>query len=142
VPGAPGGSAPGGQAGSAPAAQGQSRSETALRDGARGERGSARGTAKRTAARAKAGRAQRAERAERSAAGSEAGKPANGSQLALAESAAATTSVAAQAPDLPDDASPESLPFTGLQLALLALIGIAALVSGTGLRGGARSVRG
>lgn len=36
--------------------------------------------------------------------------------------------------ELPEDASPETLPFTGLQLALIALAGIAALAAGLALR--------
>ena len=38
--------------------------------------------------------------------------------------------------ELPDDASPANLPFTGLQLALMAIIGVAALVGGVALRRG------
>jgi hypothetical protein len=36
--------------------------------------------------------------------------------------------------ELPDDASPETLPFTGLQLALIALAGLAAVAAGLTLR--------
>jgi hypothetical protein len=36
--------------------------------------------------------------------------------------------------DLPEDASPAMLPFTGIQLALLALIGLATLAAGMALR--------
>ena len=38
--------------------------------------------------------------------------------------------------ELPDDASPANLPFTGLQLALMAIIGVAALLGGVALRRG------
>jgi hypothetical protein len=38
--------------------------------------------------------------------------------------------------ELPDDASPANLPFTGLQLALMAIVGLAALVGGVALRRG------
>ena len=36
--------------------------------------------------------------------------------------------------DLPAEANPETLPFTGLQLALMALAGVAALAAGLALR--------
>ena len=39
--------------------------------------------------------------------------------------------------ELPEDASPETLPFTGIQLGLLALIGLTSLVGGFALRRGA-----
>jgi hypothetical protein len=42
--------------------------------------------------------------------------------------------VASQARDLPEDASPETLPFTGLQLALIVMAGLAALAGGLVLR--------
>jgi hypothetical protein len=43
-----------------------------------------------------------------------------------------------QAVDLPKDASPATLPFTGLQLALIAMAGLAALAGGFTLRRSAR----
>ena len=49
--------------------------------------------------------------------------------------------IASQPADLPEDASPDTLPFTGLQLALIAMIGLAAIASGAALRRGARHPR-
>ncbi|MEA2409116.1 MAG: hypothetical protein QOE69_3235, partial [Thermoleophilaceae bacterium] len=49
--------------------------------------------------------------------------------------------IADQTVDLPADASPSTLPFTGLQLALMALLGLAALAAGTALRRGVRERR-
>jgi hypothetical protein len=48
---------------------------------------------------------------------------------------------ASVAADLPDDASADTLPFTGLQLALILMSGLAALAGGLVLRRSARSVR-
>jgi len=42
--------------------------------------------------------------------------------------------VAGEAVELPEDASPATLPFTGLQLALLALIGLATSAAGVLVR--------
>jgi hypothetical protein len=42
--------------------------------------------------------------------------------------------VAGEAVELPDDASPATLPFTGFQLALLAAIGIATVAAGVLVR--------
>jgi hypothetical protein len=52
---------------------------------------------------------------------------AGGSEAALASQ---------EADALPDDASPAKLPFSGLQLALMAIAGLAALMGGTALRRG------
>jgi outer membrane biosynthesis protein TonB len=46
--------------------------------------------------------------------------------------------IVSQSAHLPEDASPDTLPFTGLQLALVAMIGLAAIASGAALRRGAR----
>ena len=43
--------------------------------------------------------------------------------------------------DLPEDASPDTLPFTGLQLALIVMAGLAALAAGAALRRGTRFAR-
>ena len=43
--------------------------------------------------------------------------------------------------DLPDNASPETVPFTGLQLALVAMAGLAALAAGAVMRHGTRIAR-
>jgi hypothetical protein len=48
---------------------------------------------------------------------------------------------AAQAPDLPEDPSPSNLPFTGFQLLMMAMVGLAALAAGSLLRRGARHRR-
>ena len=47
---------------------------------------------------------------------------------------AAVGAVVSDTVELPDDASPDTLPFTGIQLALLALIGLTSLVGGFALR--------
>jgi hypothetical protein len=52
-----------------------------------------------------------------------------------------SAAVAADAPDLPDNASPDTAPFTGLQLALIAMAGLAALAAGAVLRHGTHMVR-
>jgi hypothetical protein len=44
--------------------------------------------------------------------------------------------------DLPEDASPDTLPFTGLQLVLIAMAGLVALAGGLVLRRSARTARG
>ena len=44
--------------------------------------------------------------------------------------------------DLPEDASPDTLPFTGLQLVLIAMAGLVALAGGLVLRRSARAARG
>ena len=48
---------------------------------------------------------------------------------------------ASQAVGLPEDANPDTLPFTGLQLALIAMAGLAALAAGAALRRGTRIAR-
>jgi hypothetical protein len=53
----------------------------------------------------------------------------------------AGSAVASQAMDLPEDASPATLPFTGLQLALIAIAGLAALAGGLTLRRTVRTAR-
>jgi hypothetical protein len=53
----------------------------------------------------------------------------------------ANSAVAADAADLPPDASPETIPFTGFQLALMAMAGLTALAGGAVLRRGARIAR-
>jgi hypothetical protein len=54
---------------------------------------------------------------------------------------AAEAAVAGDAADLPDNASPERVPFTGLQLALVAMAGLAALAAGAVVRHGTRIAR-
>jgi len=46
--------------------------------------------------------------------------------------------IASQAADLPEEANPSTLPFTGLQLALMAALGLAVAAGGVALRRGAR----
>ena len=46
-----------------------------------------------------------------------------------------------EADPLPDDASPAKLPFSGLQLALMAIAGLAALLGGMALRRGTLHLR-
>lgn len=58
-----------------------------------------------------------------------------------ADAARAEAAVAADAADLPDNASPETVPFTGLQLALIAMAGLAALAAGAVMRHGTRIAR-
>ena len=48
---------------------------------------------------------------------------------------------ASQAVDAPEGANPDTLPFTGLQLALIAMAGLAALAGGAALRRGTRFAR-
>jgi hypothetical protein len=50
--------------------------------------------------------------------------------------------VASQAADVPEDAGPETLPFTGLQLALIVMAGLAALAGGMVLHRSARTAKG
>ena len=44
--------------------------------------------------------------------------------------------MAAAAPDLPDDANPDTVPFTGLRLGVLVALGLAVLAVGLALRRG------
>ena len=46
----------------------------------------------------------------------------------------ATAAVAQDAADLPDDASPETTPFTGFRLGVLAILGLLSLAGGLALR--------
>ena len=46
--------------------------------------------------------------------------------------------IADQAVDAPEDASPASLPFTGLQLLLMGMVGLAAIAGGGVLRRASR----
>ena len=66
--------------------------------------------------------------------------PARASQDDSAGDSAASDT-ASEAVDLPEDASPETLPFTGFQLALMAMAGLAALAGGLVLRRSARVAR-
>jgi hypothetical protein len=75
------------------------------------------------------GRADRASDAPARASQDDSGGESAGSE--------ATTAVA----DLPDDAGADTLPFTGLQLMLVLMSGLAALASGMVLRRTARSAR-
>jgi hypothetical protein len=56
-----------------------------------------------------------------------------------ASDAQTDTQIADDPASIPRDASPESLPFTGLQLALLLLAGAAAVAAGSVLRRTVRS---
>jgi hypothetical protein len=51
------------------------------------------------------------------------------------------SALASETVELPEDASPETLPFTGLQAALIALAGLAAIAAGATLRLGAERRR-
>jgi hypothetical protein len=58
----------------------------------------------------------------------------SGARSHAASEAAAATALASAAPALPEDASPDTVPFTGLELSLLAMLGLAGLVAGGVLR--------
>ena len=64
------------------------------------------------------------------------GKTANASQDGGAPT---DVEIAGQRTDAPEAANPSTLPFTGLQLAMLGVLGLAALVAGLALRRGVRS---
>jgi hypothetical protein len=66
--------------------------------------------------------------------------PARASQDDSAGNSSASDT-ASEAVDLAADASPDTLPFTGLQLAMLVMAGLAALAGGLALRRSARVVR-
>jgi cobalamin biosynthesis Mg chelatase CobN len=66
--------------------------------------------------------------------------PASASQDASTDESAGS-GAASQAADLPEDASPATLPFTGLQLALIVMTGLAALAGGLVLRRSAATAR-
>jgi hypothetical protein len=97
--------------------------------------GSARASARRSAKaadRSAKREGRRGDRAKAKASGDAGSTPAeeqsaNRSELALASQ---------EADALPDDASPAKLPFSGLQLALMAITGLVALVGGMALRRG------
>jgi hypothetical protein len=96
--------------------------------------GSAKASARRSATaadRSSKGDGRRDERAKAMASG-DAGQAPTEQSAAGSEPAFASQGV----DELPDDASPANLPFTGLQLALMAIIGVAALVVGVALRRG------
>jgi hypothetical protein len=67
--------------------------------------------------------------------------PARGSQDDSAGESAGSD-LASQAADVPEDAGPETLPFTGLQLALILMAGLAALAGGMVLHRSARPAKG
>ena len=67
--------------------------------------------------------------------------PARASQDDSADESA-SSGVADPVADLPEDAGPDTLPFTGLQLVLIAMAGLVALAGGLVLRRSARTARG
>ncbi|HEX6584941.1 MAG TPA: hypothetical protein VF056_15180 [Thermoleophilaceae bacterium] len=67
--------------------------------------------------------------------------PARASQDDSADEAV-DSGVADPVADLPEDAGPDTLPFTGLQLVLVAMAGLVALAGGLVLRRSARAARG
>jgi hypothetical protein len=71
---------------------------------------------------------------------SESDAPARASQDRSAEESSGSE-LASQAVNLPEDASPATLPFTGLELALIAMAGLAALAGGLTLRRSVRTAR-
>jgi hypothetical protein len=97
--------------------------------------GSAKASARRSATaadRSAKGDGRRGDRAKATASGDAGQAPAEEQSAAGSQPAFASQGV----DELPDDASPANLPFTGLQLALMAIIGVAALVGGVALRRG------
>jgi len=118
-------------AASAPAPQRQSTPSSGAQSSSSAGKASARSAAKRGSA-AK----ERSSVSARSAADT----PARASQDEPAEQSA-SADVASQAVELPADASPETLPFTGLQLALMGMAGLVALAGGLVLRRSARTAR-
>ena len=97
--------------------------------------GSAKASARRSATaadRSAKGEGRRGDRARAMASGDAGQAPAEEQSAGGSEPAFASQGV----DELPDDASPANLPFTGLQLALMAIVGLAALVGGVALRRG------
>ena len=86
----------------------------------------------------RSGSAAGGERGVRARAASDA--PARASQDGSADEAGGSE-VASSAVELPEDASRESLPFTGLQVLLIVMSGLAALAGGVVLRRSARTAR-
>jgi hypothetical protein len=122
----PAAQAPGGSASTPAQGQAQARSaDTPARSSGGGKSSGRRG--------AKGGSGKgRGDRAKANASGDKAGASQNpipdGTELAIASR---------QADDLPDDASPAKLPFSGFQLALMGLAGLVALAGGMAVRHGA-----
>ena len=77
-------------------------------------------------------------KAHRSSGGAPYGTAATGAATANTDAALASAVVAGDAADLPDNASPETAPFTGLQLAYLAALGLMAATGGMAVRRMAR----
>ncbi len=111
-------------------AQVRSAGTATKRSGGSG-RASAHSSAK-AAGRSAKGEGRRGDRAKAKASGDAGRAPAEEQSAGGSEPAFASQGV----DELPDDASPANLPFTGLQLALMAIVGLAALVGGVALRRG------
>jgi hypothetical protein len=77
-------------------------------------------------------------KAHRSSGGAPDGTTATGAATANTDAALASAVVPGDAADLPDNASPETAPFTGLQLAYLAALGLMAATGGMAVRRMAR----
>jgi hypothetical protein len=125
----------------APAATGSGSAQargagTATRQSSGGGKAAARRSAKAADRSAKRG-GSRGDRAKAKASGDAGSPPAEekargGSEVAIASQ---------EADALPEDANPTTLPFSGLQLALMAIAGLAALLGGMALRRGALHFR-
>ncbi|HEX5894927.1 MAG TPA: hypothetical protein VFY47_01280 [Thermoleophilaceae bacterium] len=67
--------------------------------------------------------------------------PARASQDDSADESGGGSDLASAAGDLPEDAGPDTLPFTGLRLALILMAGLAAMAGGLVLRRSAGNAR-
>ena len=113
-------------AGQSSPAAGRAGVQSTAADGQAGRAG-----AKSTSA-ARASKAKRRARAEAKANSS-------GERASASTESSAAAALASAAPDLPANANPETVPFTGLQLSLLVILGLIAVAVGLTLRRGVRS---
>jgi hypothetical protein len=84
----------------------------------------------------KGGSGQKAERAAKRDDRAKAEGGDEGARAGASAAAEAADAMAAAAPDLPDDANPDTVPFTGLSLSVLLAFGLAVLAVGVTLRRG------